>query len=308
MNTSLLTPLFWFVQVARHKSYTKAANEMGVSRAAVSQSVKSLEAQLDLKLIYRTTRNMSLTESGERLYAQLQPSILSIQQAVASSKEISGTPSGKLRVNTSRLALQCLIEKHILEFSLMYPSIELEFVVEDGLSNIFENGCDVGVRLGQSLAEHVVAIPITPSVKMIVIGAPEYVTKNGMPKTVEELADHNCLNYRYPGTGAIREWVFNEPGKNNRHLSLLVRGNLVSNDNDTLINATLRGQGLMQSIDIAVKPYLTESKLVAVLPEWSFPTDGFYLYMPSRDHMPAKVRVFADFLKAKRALYEREDD
>jgi DNA-binding transcriptional LysR family regulator len=300
MDPSLLPSLAWFAHIVHHRSFTRAAEEMGVSRAALSQNLKALEKQLGTRLLYRTTRDMSLTEAGQQLFDTLQPRLAEIEHAVRHLGDASGEPSGLIKVNTSRMAAKALVEPHLGEFYARYPKLRLELVMAESLSNIIADGCDAGIRLGRSLADHVVAVPVTPQLSMAVVGAPAYFERHGVPKTPADLATHNCINYRYSGSGAIHDWDFNEPGKKGQHFTQAVSGNLTTNDDEGMTRAALQGLGLIQNIDIAILPYLADGRLVRVLRDWAHTQAGFYLYTPTREQMPAKVRAFLDFLVEKR--------
>jgi len=304
MDPSLLPSLAWFARIVRHGSFTRAAEEMGVSRAALSQSLKALEGQLGVRLLYRTTRHMSLTEAGQKLFDTLGPALGSIEQTVHTMRDTLDVPSGMLRINTSRLAAKALLEPHLAEFHERHPNVTLELVMTDSLSNIIADGCDAGIRLGQSLAEHVVAVPISPQLSMAVVASPGYLKRNGVPNVPEDLVRHNCINYRFSGTGAIHDWDFTEPGRNGRHFTQAVTGSLTTNDDQSMTRATLQGLGLMQIVDIAVWDQLSEGSLVQVLRDWTYQHAAFYLYSPSREHMPSKVRALIDFLVEKRPTCE----
>lgn len=300
MNPSLLPSLAWFAHVAHHRSFTKAADEMGVSRAALSQNLKALEKQLGVRLLYRTTRDMSLTEAGQQLFDTLQPTLGEIEQAVRNLGDAGGEPSGLIKLNTSRMAAKALIEPHLQEFYARYPRLNLELVMAEPLSNIIAEGCDAGIRLGRSLADHVVAVPVTPTLSMAVVGTPSYFKRHGVPKTPGDLTHHNCINYRYSGSGALHDWDFNEPGKHGQHFTQSVTGNLTTNDDEGMTRAALQDLGLIQNIDIALHQYLTDGRLVRVLREWTHTQAGFYLYTHTREQMPSKVRALLDFLVEKR--------
>jgi DNA-binding transcriptional LysR family regulator len=300
MDPSLLPSLAWFAHIAHHRSFTRAAEEMGVSRAALSQNLKALEKQLGVKLLYRTTRDMSLTEAGQQLFDTLQPALGEIEHTVRNLGDANGEPSGLIRVNTSRMAAKALIEPHLPEFYARYPKLKLELVMAEPLSNIIADGCDAGIRLGRSLADHVVAVPVTPVLSMAVVGTPDYLKRHGVPKTPGDLARHNCINYRYSGSGALHDWDFNEPGKRGQHFTQAVTGNLTTNDDEGMTRAALQSLGLIQNIDIAIHSYLADGRLVRVLRDWTHTQAGFYLYTPTREQMPSKVRALLDFLVEKR--------
>jgi DNA-binding transcriptional LysR family regulator len=300
MNPSLLPSLAWFALIARHGSFTRAADAMGVSRAALSQNLKALEKQLGVRLLYRTTRDMSLTEAGQQLFDTLTPTLNEIEKTVSKLGDSSGTPAGLIRINVSHLAARALLEPHLADFYTRYPQIKLEMIMDDALSNIIADGCDVGIRLGRSLAEHVVAVPISPALSMVVVGSPAYLERYGVPKTPADLVEHNCINYRYAGSGAVHDWDFEEPGNQGHHFTQSVTGNLTTNDDEGMARAAIQGVGLSQHLDIAIQHYLADGRLVRVLGDWTHRHPGFYLYSPSREQMPSKVRALIDFLKEKR--------
>lgn len=300
MDPSLLPSLAWFAHVARHGSFTRAGDAMGVSRAALSQNLKSLERQLGVRLLYRTTRHMSLTEAGQKLFDALRPALGNIEHAVQILGDTRDAPSGLVRINTSRLAAKALLEPHLAEFNERYPAVTLELVMTDSMSNIIADGFDAGIRLGQSLAEHVVAIPVSPALSMAVVASPAYLARHGVPRVPGDLAKHHCINYRFSGTGAIHDWDFTEPGSDGRNLTHAVTGRLTTNDDQSMIRAALTGLGLIQIVDIAVQSHLAEGRLVRVLRDWTYRHAAFYLYSPSREHMPPKVRALIDFLVEKR--------
>lgn len=300
MDPSLLPSLAWFAHVAYHRSFTRAAAEMGVSRAALSQNLKALEQRLNVKLLYRTTRDMSLTEEGQRLFDALLPALLSIKAAVRGIGESRAEPAGMLRVNTSRVAAKLLLEPHLTEFLARHPKLRLELIMDDGLANIIADGCDAGIRLGQSLAEHVTAVPISPRLEMAVVGSPDYFARRGEPAAPEDLERHDCVRFRHTGSGAIHQWEFTAPGEAGRDFTVEPQGSYTTNDDDSMIRMALQGGGLIQHLDLAVRPYLDDGRLVRVLRPWCPPFSGFYLYVPSREQMPPRVRALMDFLIEKR--------
>lgn len=299
MDPSLLPSLAWFARVAHHRSFTKAAAEVGASRANLSQNVKALERRLNVKLLYRTTRDMSLTEEGQRLYDVWYPALIAVERTVDALHDARDEPSGLIRMNTSRVAAKTLIEPHLEEFSTRFPGLGLELVMDDSLANIVADGCDVGIRIGESLAPHMIAVPITPSLEMAVVGTPAYFKRYGEPATPADLTEHNCLRFRQVG-GAIHPWEFTSPEEPGHDFMVEPRGSITTNDDDGMIRAALQHVGLIQHIDIAVQPHLNSGALIRVLRPWCKPFAGFYVYAPTRTQMPAKVRALIDFLVEKR--------
>ncbi|ADU98217.1 LysR family transcriptional regulator [Alicycliphilus denitrificans] len=270
---------------------------MGVSRAALSQHLKALEQRLDVRLLHRTTRDMSLTEEGQRLFDALQGALASVERALAE-------PSGLIRINTSRVAAQALLEPHLAEFLARYPRLRVELVLADGFSNIVADGMDAGIRLGESLDEHMVAVPITPMVRMAVVGSPGYFERHGTPAEPADLMRHNCLAYRFTSSGAIDRWSFTSPDAEGRTIVLEPQGNAVFNDDESMLRAALQGVGLVKHLDLCMRQHLASGALVRVLQPWCAPFPGFFLYVPSRAQMPAKIRALMDFLVGKRAALQ----
>lgn len=300
IEPSLLASLTWFAHIARHRSFTKAALEMEVTRAALSQQLKTLEQSLNVRLMNRTTREMSLTDEGQRLLNVLQPALSSIERAVAELGEAHVEPVGLIRLSTSRIAARLLLEPHLAEFLRRYPKLRLEFVMNDGFSNIVAEGLDAGIRLGESLDQHMVAVAITPPLQMAIVGSPAYFARHPVPTTPADLLQHNCLAYRFTSSGTIDRWSFTTPNHEANRVVFEPQGNAVFNDDDSMLCAALQGVGLVQHIDLCVRQHLQAGRLVRVLANWCPPFPGFYLYVPSRAQMPAKLRALMDFLIEQR--------
>lgn len=300
LDPALLSSLTWFAHIARHRSFTKAATEMEVTRAALSQHLKGLEQRLNVRLLHRTTRDMSLTAEGQRLLDVVQPALTAIERAVAEVGEVHAEPSGLIRMSSSRIAARLLIEPHLGAFLARYPKLRLELVLDDGFTNIVAQGLDAGIRLGESLDAHMVAVPITPPLEMAMVGSPGYFERHGVPQTPADLVQHNCLAYRFTSSGTIDRWAFTSPDAEGRTLVFEPQGNAVFNDDESMLRGALQGLGLVRHIDLCVRQHLAEGKLVRVLEAWCPPFPGFYLYVPSRAQMPAKIRALMDFLIEQR--------
>ncbi|WP_105104612.1 LysR family transcriptional regulator, partial [Microbulbifer pacificus] len=266
----------------------------------LSQHLKSLEQQLNVRLLNRSTRSMSLTEDGQRLFDVLAPAIESVDRAVSGVGESQAEPSGVIRINTSRVAARVLLEPKMETFLARYPKLKLELVMDDGLSNIISSGMDVGIRLGESLAEHMVAVPVTPPMSMAIVGSPEYFAKHGTPETPDDLLQHNCLAFRFTSSGIIDRWSFTSPDADRRTLVFEPKGNGVFNDDESMLRAALNGVGVIKHLDLCVQQYLDDGSLVRVLQSWCQPFPGFFLYVPSRAQMPTKIRALIDFLVEQR--------
>jgi DNA-binding transcriptional LysR family regulator len=300
IEPALLSSLTWFAHIARHRSFTKAAAEMEVTRAALSQHLKGLEERLGVRLLNRTTRDMSLTDEGQRLLDVLAPALTAVERAVSELGEAHEEPSGLIRMNSSRIAARLLIEPHLGELLERYPKLRLELVMNDGISNIVADGMDAGLRLGESLDEHMVAVPVTPPIEMAVVGSPAYFARHGLPESPADLMRHNCLAYRFTSSGTIDRWSFTSPDAEERTVVFEPKGSAVFNDDENMLSAAVQGVGLVKYLDICVRQHLADGRLVRVLASWCRPFPGFYLYVPSRAQMPAKVRALMDFLVERR--------
>jgi DNA-binding transcriptional LysR family regulator len=179
-------------------------------------------------------------------------------------------------------------------------------VMDDGLANIVADGCDAGLRFGESLAEHIMAVPVSQPMEMAVVATPEYLKRHGTPATPSDLARHNCVRYRQTGSGAIFRWEFSTPTEASamaRHdFTVEPHGSVTTNDGEGMILAAPQGVGLVQHLELALRPYLQDGRLARVLQPWSKPFPGLYLYAPTREKMPAKVRALIDFMVEKRDL------
>ena len=303
MDTSLLPALAQFAEVARAGSFTRAAAALDVSPSALSQALRVLEQKLDTRLLNRTTRSVSLTEEGRRLLEQLTPGLQLIGYAIDTLDDHHDQPVGEIRINTSRFAARQFIEPHLSEFADRFPDVRLELVLDDGIGDIVSEGCDAGIRLGESLTPAMVAIPISPMMRMSVAASPDYFARHPPPVTPEDLQYHDCIRYRLASSSGIFGWPFTEPATA-RDFEVQPHGRFTFNDDDTMLRAALQGIGLVQHIEMAVRPHITSGALIEVLAEWCAPFTGFYLYIPTRAQMTVRMRALIDFLVEKRDALE----
>jgi len=297
MSPELLPAIAAFARVAHHASFTRAAEELGVSPSALSQTVRTLEQKLGVRLLDRTTRRVGVTELGQQFLAGAQQGLAALAQAVEGIDEARDKPAGLLRLNVSRVAAELLFFPHFGAFADAYPDITLEFVCDNRMVDLVEGGFDAGIRLGESLAQDVVAVPVGGPLRMVTYAAPSYLRGRKPPRTPEDLREHRCLNYRLT-TGGLYRWEYAQDG---RVLDVELAGPLVSNDADLLLAAARSGAGIATSFEGAVREDFASGRLVPLLEPWWPTFPGFYLYYPSRAQMPRKLRVFIDFLQARHA-------
>lgn len=294
MKREELGDLMAFLAVCEERSFTRAAARLGTSQSSLSHTVKRLEERLDLRLLTRTTRNVSPTPAGEQLAATLRPAFDDISARLASLDEMRARPAGLVRITTSHNAALAILWPKLSPVLEAYPEIRLELAIEQGLTDIVEGRYDAGVRLGEAVEKDMIAMRIGPDLRMLVVGAPAYFEAHGRPQTPHELSQHNCINLRLPTLGGLYAWEFERAGK---PLSVRVQGQLTTNDVDIIINAALDGRGLCCLPDNHLTEHLDAGRLEAVLEEWSPPFDGYHLYYPSRLQASPAFTMIRDTLR-----------
>ena len=293
MKSEILAHLAAFEQVAQHRSLTYAAHAIGVTPAALSQTIKKLETRLDVRLFDRTTRSVNLTEAGKIYLERVSPALASLREATEDLQLQAGVEGGTLRLTISHPAGQVLVEPMLAEFFAHHPHIHVELVYDDGFVDIVREGFDIGIRNGESLEGDMVAVPLTQDLTMCFGASPTYLRMHGTPQHPDELEQHLCINYRMSSSGAVYKWEFNIDGKLSERA---VSGPLTVNHGNTAMRAALDGVGLITGWRESMGDAFKTGELVEVLkPYWaSFP--GFYAYYPHRTHLPLKTQVFLDFL------------
>ncbi len=303
MDRTLLPALAAFAEVAREGGFTPAARRLNVSPSALSQTLRLLEERLSVRLLNRSTRSVSVTEEGRRLLARLDPALTEIAQAVVGLDDRRDQPSGEIRISTSRLAAHQFIEPHLGEFHRRYPKVRLELVIDDGLSDIIREGCDAGVRLREAVGDSMIAIPISPPMRQVVVGSPLYLAARGTPETPHDLGRHDCVAFRPGVQEPILSWEFADPATG-REFTIEPHGAFTTNADETMISAALQGLGLAMHMESAVREHLLRGALTCVLDAWCPAFDGFDLYLPSREQMAPRMRALVDFLTVKRRNLE----
>jgi DNA-binding transcriptional LysR family regulator len=289
------TEMTAFVAIAERSSFAKAAVHLGVSRSALSETIRGLEDKLGVRLLNRTTRSVALTEVGERLLAELRPALASFEAAVESINKFRDKPAGHLRLTVPRPAAKMVIEPILSKFLATYPAISLEIITDSALTDIVRDRFDAGIRPGHVLEQDMIAIRVGEDARPTVVASPDYLRQHGRPKMPADLQAHNCIRQRF-ASGAIHQWAFEKRGKN---LEVMVKGSLVVSDGELSLRAALDGVGLARLPITLVEPHIARRKLVPLLEDWTPRSVGFYLYYPSRRQAPAALQAFVDFLKAR---------
>ncbi|CAH3401745.1 MULTISPECIES: LysR family transcriptional regulator [Enterobacter] len=271
--------LLSFMVVARERSFTRAAAQLGVSQSALSHAMRNLETRLEVRLLTRTTRSVAPTEAGEQLLMRLSPHLLEIEQELTALRDTRDRPAGNIRLTAGEHAMSAVLWPVLKPFMAQYPDINVEVTVDNGLTDIVDGRFDAGVRLGEQVAKDMIAVRIAPDMRMAVVGSAEYLQRFGVPETPEQLDQHRCINMRLPTRGGLYAWEFERDG---RELRVRVDGQLILNSLPQRIDAAEKGLGLAYVPEDAVQDALAESRLVRVLEAWCPAFTGYHLYYPSR--------------------------
>ena len=279
MPRTSLDDIAAFIAVARARSFTRAAAQFGVSQSALSQTVRGLEARLGLRLLTRTTRNVSPTEAGERLLQAAGQRIEDIEAELAALSVLRDKPSGTIRITAHDHAARSALLPALETLLPDHPDINVEIVIDYGLTDLVAERFDAGIRTGEMVAKDMIAVRIGPDLRSAVVGAPSYFASRHKPKVPPDLTAHNCINLRLPTHGGLYAWEFQ---KGARELRVRVEGQLVFNGSAMMLDAALAGLGLAYLPEEEVQHHLADGRLIRVLADWCPPYPGYHLYYPNR--------------------------
>jgi DNA-binding transcriptional LysR family regulator len=297
MRGSEFAELKAFATVVERASFARAAEHLGLSPSALSQTIRLLEARIGTRLLNRTTRSVAPTVAGAQLHDRIAPLIREMDEAVAEASAAAGQTCGTLRINTLGMAARQIIAPRLGRFHRAYPEVLLDIVVDDGLSDIVAGRFDAGIRVGGRLEKDMIAVRLTPDVQMIAVASPAYLVQRGTPRTPADLNNHACINWRLQVDGSAYRWEFEKKGK---RIDVAVEGPVVTNHSDIGVSAALQGLGIAYSFDREhVDEHLARGRFVQVLADWSITRPGLFLYHASRRHFPAALRAFIDCLLDK---------
>lgn len=294
MVTKSISDLLAFLAVAEEGNFTKAASQLGVSQSTLSHNVRRLEDGLGVRLLTRTTRSLSLTDSGDRLMRHAAPRIDEIKAEMAALSQTDQTPSGTIRITSSQHAAETVLWPVLRRLMTSYPTINAEISVNGRLVDIVAERFDAGIRLGEQIAKDMVAVRIGPQMRMAVVGSPAYFATRSRPVVPDDLLGHDCINIRLPGAGSLHSWSFSKAG---HEISVRVDGRFVFNSGWLRINAALAGLGLARLPEYQVMPYIQDGRLVSVLDDWCEYFPGFHLYYPSRKHPSTAFSLLVEALR-----------
>lgn len=283
-----------FIAVVERQNFARAAEHLGVSPSALSQTIRQLESRIGARLLNRTTRSVAPSASGERLYSRVAPLFREMADAVVEAGDATGKMGGTLRINTLGIAARQLIAPRLARFHRAHPEVVLDIVVDDALADIVSGRFDAGIRVGGQLRKDMIAVRLTPDMKMVAVASPDYLARHGTPKTPNDLHGHACINWRLQMDGRFYRWEFAKRGK---RLEVAVDGPVVTNHADIGVAAAVNGLGIAYHFELdQVGELLDQGRLVQVLADWTVSRPGLFLYYSNRQHRPALLSAFIDCL------------
>ncbi|MGO4464706.1 LysR family transcriptional regulator [Pseudoduganella sp. RAF53_2] len=283
-----------FVRVAERRSFRQAAADLDITPSAISQAVRALEARVGVALFTRTTRSVGLTEAGQRFLEQARPAFDAIVSATAAARELGAKPSGLLRLTVPRSVVQIILQPVLASFSARYPDVVVEVVASEELADLARDGFDAGIRMGEFIDPDMVALRLTPPLRLAMLASPDYLARCGHPATPADLANHSCVRIRR-SNGTVAPWrVLEADGPHD----LAVTGSMIVNDMPTMLSAALGGAGLAQLPAPLAAEQLASGLLVEVLADYAASSPGLFIYFPSRAQVMPKLRAFIDHMKA----------
>jgi len=289
-----LNDLLYFVTVAREGSFTRAAALQGVTQSALSQAISGLESRLEIRLLTRTTRSVSLTVAGERLLQAIGHRFDEIESELDLLTQMRDKPAGTVRITCGEHVLMATLLPKLTSLLSAYPDINVEFDVDYGFRDIAADRFDAGVRMGDTIDKDMIAVPIGPSLRMAVAASPAYFATHPAPESPHDLMKHNCINHRMQTGGGLYAWSFERGGK---QLNVRVKGQLIFNTSPPMVNAALAGLGIALLPEEEFAPHLEKGRLVRVLEDWCAPFSGYYLYYPSRRQPSAAFSLVLNALR-----------
>jgi len=296
MRKGDFSELAMFMAVAEAGSFTRAAAKLGLSQSALSYAVRMLEERLKVRLISRTTRSLSLTDAGEKLLHSLRPAFDHIDSEIAQLTALRDKPAGTIRITTFRHAARTVLWPALVKLLPEYPDIAVEINVDEGLTDIVAGRFDAGIRVGEQVQKDMVAVRVSPDIRMAVVGSPSYFASREIPRTPRDLSDHKCVSYRQSAGGGLYAWEFERDGV---ELEVRVNGPLVINDGEMLATAALGGLGLVYTFETQVAQHVAEGRLIRVLEDWCPPFSGYHLYYPSRRQQTPAFALLLEALRYK---------
>jgi DNA-binding transcriptional LysR family regulator len=294
MPKASLAELEAFATIARRGGFRAAARELEVSSSGLSHAIAALEERMNVRLFNRTTRSVVLTAAGAQFLEEILPALAAIDGAIENAGEHVGEPSGVLRLNMAAGAGHFVMEPLIQEYLKRFARMQVEIVTEAALVDVIGKGFDAGVRLLDAIPPDMIAVPIIPDLRLVVVGAPAYLQGRAPPLVPRDLLSRDCIRYRL-GSGRIYHWEFVRDGE---RIELDVPGRLIVDDSGLMLDAALNGMGLAYLAEQTVAPHVEEGRLTRLLADWMPAEPPLCLYYSGRRQVPAKLRFFIDLVRS----------
>jgi DNA-binding transcriptional LysR family regulator len=291
MNRADLTGLRVFLAIAKSGTLRSASRELGVNPSAVSQHLKAFEEAIGVSLFIRNTRSVAFTDAGQNLFDRTHHLIAEVEAALEATRHAGGATTGQLRISLPFRAWQLAIAPRLAAFRELYPEIELDLSISEGLTDIVSNGFHAGIRLGDYLSDDMIAVALTSPQIGAYVASFDYLAQYGTPKEPADLLDHQCIRYRQISAGRIAPWVFDISGAETQ---LEVGGYLVFNDLRSIVDAAMAGFGIGWSLRAGVADQIDAGELTEVLSGYARPRPRFYLYFPKQLQDMSLLRAFID--------------
>ncbi|MAY62421.1 MAG: LysR family transcriptional regulator [Rhizobiales bacterium] len=295
MSKAPLNDLAGFATIARTRSFTGAAAELGVSPSALSHAMRVLEERLGVRLLARSTRSVAPTEAGAALLERLNPALAEIDEGLVHLSGWRDEPAGVVRLTTFHWIASTLLAEKLPEFLKLHPEIVVEVNVDDGLIDIVASGFDAGIRLGEKVEKDMISIRVGPPLRTLTVATPEYWKTHEKPRHPRDLKEHDCIGYRAVSSGTLMPWDYEKDGQEIRQQ---VTGPLICNSSDLALAVVRSGRGVGWHMERDVEEDVRAGRLEQVLEDWTQPYDGAHLYHSSRRQVPPPLRALIDFLKA----------
>ena len=292
-NRPALADLTAFAAIVAHRSFRKAADELGLSASTLSHMMRTLETTIGVRLLNRTTRSVSTTEAGECLVARLRPVLFDLDRALEEVEAFRDRPSGTLRINTSEMAARLLLRSVVPIFLARHPEMSLDLVAEGRLVDVVAEGFDAGIRLGEAVPQDMVAVRFGGETRFVAVASPGYLADRTPPQTPDDLKNHSCIRFRLK-SGSLFRWEFEKHGQ---ELTVDVPGALILDHVELMTEAAADGLGIAYVPERSAQPYIISGKLSTVLEDWCPRIPGLFLYYPGHRHVPTGLRAFIDVLK-----------
>jgi DNA-binding transcriptional LysR family regulator len=294
MQLDHLNVLAAFLTVAEERSFTKAAKRLGISRSALSHSVRGLEERLGVRLLSRTTRSVAPTEAGEQLISHLSPALTDVEAVLDQIVGLRDQPAGRVRLLVTPLSATMVLGPKLSSFAQRFPDIVLEVTTtQEGRTELVAAGFDAGIHLGESIQRDMVAVRVSRDQRLAIVGSPDYFALHPVPTSPHDLLKHRCVNLR-GGSPTPYRWEFEKSGET---LAVDVRGPVITDNADLMIRAAMDGVGLTFSFEEYVASKIKSGALVRVLEDWCPPFAGYFLYYPSRRQQSAALSALIDTLR-----------